>query len=527
MQDDKTSVVIVGGGPVGLGLAIELAQRGVASIVVERDAEPAPIPKGQNLTQRTMEHFIAWGIEKDIRAARVLPDNYPIAGLTFYRNLMSGYSHPWHRRALVDKFYFTSNERLPQYETERVLRSRAALLDNIDLRIGWQATGIAQRNGGVVVDIESTGGDRKAVNGKFVVGCDGSRSLVRAQAGIDWITRDHDKRMALLLFKSTDLHRKLTPFGDVSYYNVITPELDGYWRFFGRIDVGEGFFFHAPVPDDTSRENFDFHALLNESVGARIDAEIEYIGFWDLRLAVASTYRAGRVFIAGDAAHGHPPYGGFGINLGFEDARNLGWKIAAYLARWGGDRLLDSYSDERLPVFQSTADEFIFRYIEEDRAFMRCHDPARDEAAFETAWQSRVKAAEADIASYEPHYDGSPVIAGKDKGKSGANGVHEFRARAGHHLAPHALADGRSVHQALGSDFALLAIDAEESCVDAFVTAAAELDVPLTIVRDGAANRYAAALVLVRPDHYVAWCGDTAPDDAAVLLSQVTGNRQP
>ena len=154
------------------------------------------------------------------------------------------------------------------------------------------------------------------------------------------------------------------------------PDLNGYWQFFGRIDVGEGWFFHAPVPADTTRDNFDFHGLLHEVAGFRFACEFDHVGFWDLRVAVAEQYQVGRVFIAGDAAHSHPPYGGFGLNNGLEDAVNLGWKFAARLQGWGGDALLRSYSEERRPIFQETAEDFIAARIRNDGAFLARYSPA-------------------------------------------------------------------------------------------------------------------------------------------------------
>ena len=101
---------------------------------------------------------------------------------------------------------------------------------------------------------------------------------------------------------------------------------------------------------------------------------------------MADSYQVGRVFIAGDAAHSHPPYGGFGLNNGLEDATNLGWKLAGVLQGWGGEALLTSYSDERRPIFRQTADDFIAARIEEEAGFLANYSPERDRAAFEGAW---------------------------------------------------------------------------------------------------------------------------------------------
>src|SRR5882757_4739089 len=139
-----TQVVIVGGGPVGMGLAIDLGQRGIRCCLVERYTEPQPIPKGQNLTQRTLEHFHFWGAEQQLRAARTIPKGYGIGGMTAYGTLLSGYHHDWLQRELVRPFYFTDNERLPQYATETVLRRRAGEIAAIETAYGWSAENVAQ-----------------------------------------------------------------------------------------------------------------------------------------------------------------------------------------------------------------------------------------------------------------------------------------------------------------------------------------------------------------------------------------------
>jgi 2-polyprenyl-6-methoxyphenol hydroxylase-like FAD-dependent oxidoreductase len=525
-----TEIIIVGGGPVGMGLAIELGRRGVHCILVERYEAPQPIPKGQNLTQRTMEHFHFWGVEQAVRAARTIPTEYGIGGLTAYGELLGDYSYDWMQRELVRPFYFKDNERLPQYATETALRQRVRELATVETLYGWAADDVSQDEGGVTVHVTARGGSsRQALRGKYVVGCDGSRSIVRERCGITQTLSDHDKLMVLLVFRSEALHRLLQRYPGKSYYCVLHPDLKGYWRFFGRVDLGSTWFFHAPVPPGTTKDNYDFRALLHAAAGAEFEVAFEHIGFWELRFAIADTYRAGRAFIAGDAAHSHPPYGGYGINTGLEDARNLGWKLAASLQGWAGDGLLASYDAERRPVFQSTARDFIEKAIEADRTFLEQFDPRRDRAAFERAWKLRQSGATAEVHAFEPHYEGSPVVSGPaGAGACSAVGSHAFKARAGHHLAPQPLSTGRSIFEELGGGFTLLALDADETVTSSFAQAAASLGVPLRIVRDtrsGGREKYEAAFVLVRPDEFVAWTSNAGPVDAAAVLERSIGGK--
>jgi hypothetical protein len=333
--------------------------------------------------------------------------------------------------------------------------------------------------------------------------------------------------MVLIVLRSRDLHDKLGQrFPEKSIYRAMHPDLKGYWRFFGRIDVGEGFFFHAPVPRDTTRDNFDFQALLEEATGFPFKAEFDHLGFWDLRVAVAERYQVGRVFIAGDAAHSHPPYGGFGLNNGLEDAVNLGWKLAARLDGWGGDVLLQSYSDERRPIFTEVAEDFIAARIRNDGAFLARYSPERDKAEFEAAWKNQ----ESDVGNraqvYEPSYEGSPAVIGPPGGRSTAHGKHVFFARAGHHLVPQALSSGRNVFEELGRGFTLLAFGVDDAQVRAFEQAASALGVPLKVLCDSYADgrlKYETRMILIRPDQFIAWIGDRAPPDARAVMQRVSG----
>ncbi len=525
-ESKRTQVVIVGGGPVGVALAVDLGSRGISCALVETRTGLQNIPKGQNLTQRTLEHFYFWGIADELRAARVMPPNYPIGEVTAYGNLMSPYWHAPPGRELVRSYFFQDNERLPQYRTEEVLRRKMTRLGVVESRFGWTAKSVKQDAGGVEVEIAEHGGvGRETWQADYVVGCDGPRSFVRDEIGIQRGGTDFDQLMVLIVFRSRELHEGLKRFPERSTYRVLRPDLNGYWEFFGRIDVGEGWFFHAPVPNNTTRDNFDFHGLLEKAAGFKFACEFDHVGFWDLRVAVAETYQVGRAFIAGDAAHSHPPYGGFGLNNGLEDVANLGWKLAARLAGWGGDALLASYGDERRPIFKEVAEDFIAARIRKDAEVLSRHDPAREPEQFAKVWEQWGHDIDW-VKVYEPHYEGSPVVAGPPGAKSSAHGAHSLKARAGHHVAPQTLSSGRNVFEALGRGFALLAFDVDDRTIGPFEQAARALGVPLKIIRDSYADArklYEARLVLVRPDQYVAWAGDAAPQDVRSLMAKVTG----
>ena len=154
------------------------------------------------------------------------------------------------------------------------------------------------------------------------------------------------------------------------------------------------------------------------------------------------------------------------------------------------------------------------------------HNPERDKAEFEAAWAARKATAGENITSYEPNYEGSPVVAGPPGGKSGAHGTHTWSARAGHHLAPQPLSSGKNVFEELGDGFTLLAFDAPDAAVQTFEQAAAAAKIPFTVISDtfaGGREAYECRLILVRPDQFVAWTGNEAPAGVPALLAKTAG----
>ena len=519
--ENSTQVIISGGGPVGMALAIELGQRGIEVLVLEKYPSIQMVPKGQNLSPRTMEHFQVWGAEAELRGARTVPLEFGIGGLTAYGTLLGEYHYDWLKRELVRPYYAADNERLPQYATETVLRHRASQISSITLITGVEVTGAEQDGTGVTVSARKRDdGEVFQTRGVYAVGCDGGRSTLRESAELPQTVRDHDKLMMLLVFQSEELHQLLLSMHPgKSFFNVLHPDLEGYWLFFGRVDLSGEFFFHAPIPAGSDPESFDFKAYVERAVGTAIDIDIRHRGFWDCRVAIADDYGHDRIFVSGDAAHNHPPYGGYGINTGFEDARNLGWKLAASLQGWGGDALLASYDAERRPVFESTAEDFIEASILNDRDFLAAYDPNSDKIAFQAAWSGRALGASTEVGSYQPNYRGSPVVAGLQDGAAGAISEHLFKARPGYHLAPVPMPNGGNTYNLLSAGFTLIVLK-ESEAEQLFVDAAMSLSIPLEVARmslDSALLSYECSLILVRPDHFIAWCGDQIPNALEVL----------
>jgi 2-polyprenyl-6-methoxyphenol hydroxylase-like FAD-dependent oxidoreductase len=518
----RPNIIIVGAGPVGAALGLDLGLRGVTCVIVESRTALANIPKGQGLTQRTLEHFYFWGLEEELRAARAMPRGYPIGEITAYGDLTSQYWHVPAGREVVGDFFFRKPERLPQYRMEAVLRRKLATLPNVELRLGVTAAAIEQLENGVRVSVTNERGEAETLEADYLVGCDGGHSMVRDAAGLERSGTDFDQTMVLVVFRSRDLHEKLKRFPERSTYRVMDPALHGYWKFFGRVDVGESFFFHAPVKAKPDKADFNFAAVLFDAAGFEFAFEVDHAGFWELRNAVAANYRNGSIFIAGDAAHSHPPYGGYGLNNGLEDAVNLSWKLAARIAGWGGAGLLETYSAERAPIFRDVAEDFIAARIREDDAFLSRYSPERNRAEFEAMWKAR----ETDVGSrrkaYEPSYEASPIVFGPPDGVTTAHGVHSARARPGHHLAPQILSSGRNAFEELGREFTLLALGADGG---EFEKAARARKIPLKIVHDSsstARENYGASLILMRPDQHVAWVGESAAE-ADQILKKGTG----
>ncbi|HEX3589611.1 MAG TPA: rifampin monooxygenase [Pseudonocardiaceae bacterium] len=324
-------VIIAGGGPTGVMLAAELRLHGVHVLVLERDTELSRRARAGGVHTRTVEVMDQRGLVEQFLA---LGKQYPLGGF------FAGIVKPAPGR-LDTTYPFVLA--IPQPTVERLLIEHATGL-GAEIRRGCELTGLSQDDDGVTVELA----DGTGLRSRYLVGCDGGRSTVRKLLGIDFpgeparsewligeveVTVPADELMAAV----TELHKTHLGFGAI-------PVGDGAFRIVAPADgVAED----STVPPTLDQLKQQVRKIAGTDFGAHSPRTISRFGD---ATRLAERYRAGRVLLAGDAAHIHPPMGGQGLNLGIQDAFNLGWKLAAEVDGWAPDGLLDTYQTERQPV---------------------------------------------------------------------------------------------------------------------------------------------------------------------------------
>ena len=350
-----TPVLIAGAGPVGLALAIELGVRGVECLVVEPRPQPTRLrPRAKTLSARTMEHARRWRLAGRLRAAAPLPVSWSqdvsfctsflgeeITRFTGVLGLADDGDSP------------ERGQQMPQYVLEEVLREVVTELPTADLRLGWRLQGLdATGPGPVLATLCDPDGTAVPVTAEYVVGADGARSAVREQIGAQYVGTTALRPNAGVVFRSQELARAAPhpPAVQTWLLNRRTPGM------MGPVDR-DGMWWLIAFGVDGRSADFDPHRLISGALGRDLPVEVISTDPWTARMELVDRCRSGRVFLVGDAAHLNPPFGGHGLNTGIGDAVDLGWKLAAALAGWGGPGLLDSYEAERRPLHRRVIDE--------------------------------------------------------------------------------------------------------------------------------------------------------------------------
>ncbi|AEG51589.1 2,4-dichlorophenol 6-monooxygenase [Sphingobium chlorophenolicum L-1] len=533
MNSASTQIFIAGAGPVGMTLALELAHHGVRSVIVERNATTTRHPKMDLTNGRSMELFRRLGVVEDLRAVGVPPSEaLDVIWAT------KGTGHVLHRFAYPSPDEYrqrarTNNDgtatleppmRVSQVVLEPVLKAQIEANPLIDVRYGWAFESFDQDGDGVTVTIASSAtGEKATVRSDYLVGCDGGGSRVRQQASIALEGQHAVAEAYMVHFRSTD-QEVLGKFG--AFYHLQTG--------LGTIVAQNGkdiWTLQSLAPPDT-----DPHDILTRFMGAELDYELLVANPWTPHVVLAETYRNGRVFLAGDAAHQVIPTGGYGMNTGIGDAIDLGWKLAAVENGWGGDALLDSYDVERRQIGEQNR-AAAMRHLELRLTITECIEQA--EAAHDLDAPGSAEAREAlgaRIAAlgnaeneswgieYGFRYTGSSVIADEGSAPPFDPLACPSFAVVGGRLPSYYLSDGRPLLDCLGREMTLLSIGNHD--LGDLEGAAGELSIPLQIVRlanEAILERLGAGLILVRPDQHIAWCGDDAPADWSGLLRQLSG----
>lgn len=367
VRDVETPVLVVGGGPVGLAASICLSRLGVRSLLVEQHATTTTHPKATVVNARTFELFRQWGIEQAVRAGGLPPERSryivwatSLAGYELGRlDLAAGGSGDKPASRSGHALGPASTGICPQDVYEPILRAEAERSTLADVRFSTRLVDFTAAADGVTAVVRDTrSGHDCRVRAEYLLACDGAASAVRERLGIAMLGPD-DIGSILNVYFHADLSRFVAGREGPLYW-IVNGDVAGV---FIALDNAGRWLFNAPfrLAEGESVARFtadDCRAKVRRAVGDRsLAVDVRSIDPWVMRSQVAARYRAGRVFLAGDAAHRFPPTGGFGMNTGVQDAHNLAWKLAGVLQGWAAPALLDTYEAERRPVGQFNADQ--------------------------------------------------------------------------------------------------------------------------------------------------------------------------
>jgi len=532
----RTKVLIVGAGPAGLALAIELGQRSIPCILIERKDRVGYAPRAKTTNVRTREHFRRWGIADKLRAASPLGLNYP-SNVVFCTRLagpeLTRFENAFYCAPGRNPLYSEHSQWVPQYIVEEVMRAHVQTLASVELRFNCELKSFAQDGDKVhAVAKNLKGGYDFTIEADFLAGTDGARSSVREGIGAKMQGTYGLSRNYNVVFRAPGL-AEAHQHGPAIMYWQVNPEAPSL---IGPMDRGDKWFFMPTgVKEGVKLDAADMPAFIRKSTGIDLPYEVLSTDEWVASRFLSDSYRDRRVFLAGDACHLHPPFGGYGMNVGVADGVDLGWKMAAVIQGWGGTPLLDSYERERRPVHEQVLDEAVANHALLGNQLWKDGLDAEDPAGQEMRQQVGSRIQQAKLREFVTlgvmlgyHYDDSPVIVGDGSPLPGRDFINYVPTSRPGALAPHAwMHDGSSLYDHFGMGFTLLASkNASSEAIDQARLQAQTTGVPLKILQPnegGISALYPTRFTLIRPDQHVAWRGDAWPSAANGLFEKVTG----
>ena len=534
-----TEVLIVGAGPVGLTLAIDLGQKGVRCTLIERKEAPQFLPKMERCNARTMEIFRRMGLAGKIRAAgldRNVPmDVYVILAMNQPPLLRLPYPSVAEAQREIDactdgSMPLEPYQLISQYTLEPLLKSVAQALPGVTVRYGCEFLSLEQDASGVTARVRNGAGPVASLRAAYLVGCDGGASRVRNELGIGLRGEANLLRLRQALYCCDDLYERI-PIGNGPgkgrHYHVA----DDSATLLIMQDSTRHWTLHAIVGEDQ-----DMARQFERTVGVPVKYDMLYVGEWKQNLLLADHYGKGRVFLAGDSVHLVIPTGGLGMNTGIGDAVDLAWKLAGSLRGWGGPKLLASYELERRQIGDRNVAASRYASLGRRKWRGEYRPEIRDQSAEGQAAREHL-AGVADIEQRKTNemigaelgyrYVGSPIIREEPGGPE-----HLFREYVpttwpGARL-PHVWLDGHvALQDRLGPGYTLLRLGPTGEDASALQRSFAAYDAPfdvLDVADDAARDVYGYDLILLRPDLHIVWRGNRLPIEPDELAAMATGH---
>ena len=532
---------MVGAGPVGLSLAINLGRAGIKTILLERNPEPQFLPKMERCNARSMEMFRRIGLSEKIREAGLRADCpmdvFVVEDLT--KPALLEEKHPSiqaFREKIRDckdlSMSLEPYQLISQYTLEPLLKAEAETLQSVDVRFGYEFVEFEQSDLGVTVHCQDLEGKSITLTASYLVGCDGGSSPIRKQLGIKLRGEGGILELQQALFYCEDLFDRL-PHGNGPGQGRHYHRADTEHTFLIMQDSTKHWSLHATAPDaDAMKHKFE------EIVGFPIEYELLSCAPWRQNLLLADRYREGRVFLAGDSVHLVIPTGGLGMNTGVGDAFDLAWKLIGTIKGWGGPELLDSYEVERRQVGDRNVGAS--RYANVGRQKWR--SIATEDIFSGTDTGESVKKKLIQVADSEQRkgnrmigaelgyrYVDSPCIDNVPGGPEHRVGEYHPNVWPGSRL-PHCwLDDGVALQDLLPETYVLLILGDKPLDISKLRQSYEAIGAPVTELRiesNRIRDLYGFDLLVLRPDMHVVWRGADVPQNPKEIASISTGHRR-